>query len=393
MQIGVTIKSRLSRKKAAKGGLLVNIGVPRETRPGERRVGLVADAVKRLVGAGHSVLVEVGAGRAAGVFDQDYAQAGAKVVSGEEVWKADLIVKVERPTDEEIGKMRAGQVLIALLQHLAYPETAEKLAAQGVTAFAMDWMPRITRAQDMDARSSMSTVQGYKAALTAAELLPRFMPMLMTAAGTIAPAHVLIIGAGVAGLQAIATAKRLGAVVEAFDVRPATKEQVESLGARFVPMDLQLEKAQDEQGYAVAVGDEILELERQTLAKKLPQADAVISTALVPGQRPPVLLTKEMVATMRPGSVIVDLAAAFGGNCELTQPGVLTEFNGVQVVGYTDWESRLAVHASQMYSRNVLAYLNFLLRDGELNLNTDDELVSFPLITHGGEFRGRKGGQ
>lgn len=393
MQNEVTINGRLSRQRAAKGGLLVNIGVPRETRPGEKRVGLVADAVKRLVGAGHSVLVEVGAGQAAGVSDQDYTQAGAKVVPGEEVWQADLIVKVERPTDEEIGRMRAGQVLIALLQHLAYPETAEKLAAQGVTAFAMDWMPRITRAQDMDARSSMSTVQGYKAALAAAELLPRFMPMLMTAAGTIAPAHILIIGAGVAGLQAIATAKRLGAVVEAFDVRPATKEQVESLGARFVPMDLQLEKAQDEQGYAVAVGDEVLELERQTLAKKLPQTDAVISTALVPGQKPPVLLTKEMVVTMRPGSVIVDLAAAFGGNCELTQPGEITEYNGVQVVGYTDWESRLAVHASQMYSRNVLAYLNFLLKDGALNLNTDDELVSFPLITHGGEFRGRKGGQ
>lgn len=393
MQNEVTINGRLSRQRAAKGGLLVNIGVPREAGPGEKRVGLVADAVKRLVGAGHSVLVEVGAGQAAGVSDQDYTQAGAKVVPGEEVWKADLIVKVERPTDEEIGRMRAGQVLIALLQHLAYPETAEKLAAQGVTAFAMDWMPRITRAQDMDARSSMSTVQGYKAALAAAELLPRFMPMLMTAAGTIAPAHVLIIGAGVAGLQAIATAKRLGAVVEAFDVRPATKEQVESLGARFVPMDLQLEKAQDEQGYAVAVGDEVLELERQTLAKKLPQTDAVISTALVPGQKPPVLLTKEMVATMRPGSVIVDLAAAFGGNCELTQPGEITEYNGVQVVGYTDWESRLAVHASQMYSRNVLAYLNFLLKDGALNLNTEDELVSFPLITHGGEFRGRKGGQ
>ncbi|MGQ9495251.1 MAG: Re/Si-specific NAD(P)(+) transhydrogenase subunit alpha [Thermoanaerobaculaceae bacterium] len=371
----------------------MNIGVPRETRPGERRVGLVADAVKRLVGAGHTVLVEVGAGQAAGVPDQDYAKAGAELVPGEQVWKADLIVKVERPTDEEIGRMRAGQVLIALLQHLAYPETAEKLAAKGVTAFAMDWMPRITRAQDMDARSSMSTVQGYKAALAAAELLPRFMPMLMTAAGTIAPAHVLVIGAGVAGLQAIATAKRLGAVVEAFDVRPATKEQVESLGARFVPMDLQLEKAQDEQGYAVAVGDEVLELERQTLAKKLPQTDAVISTALVPGQKPPVLLTKEMVATMRPGSVIVDLAAAFGGNCELTQPGVITEYNGVQVVGYTDWESRLAAHSSQMYSRNVLNYLNFLLKGGELQLNLDDELVSFPLITHGGEFRSRKGGQ
>lgn len=356
-------------------------------------MALVADAVKRLVAAGHEVLVESGAGLAAGVSDQDYAQGGAKVVGPQEVWTADVIVKVDRPTDEEIAGMKAGQVLIAMLQHLAYPETAEKLARQGVTAFAMDWMPRITRAQDMDARSSMSTVQGYKAVLVAADLLPRFMPMLMTAAGTISAAHVLVIGAGVAGLQAIATARRLGAIVEAFDVRPATKEQVESLGARFVPMDLQLEKAQDEQGYAVAVGDEVLELERQTLAKRLPHADAVISTALVPGQKPPLLLTRTMVESMRAGSVIVDLAAAFGGNCELTRAGEVVEHGGVKIVGYTDWESRVAVHASHMYSRNVLNYLNFLLKDGQLKLDLNDELVSFPLITHGGELRTRKGGQ
>lgn len=353
----------------------------------------MADAAKKLVAAGHEVLVEAGAGVFAGVADEDYLQAGAKIASREEVWAADIVVKVERPTDEEIARMRQGQVLIAMLQHLAYPETSEKLATRGVTSFAMDWMPRITRAQDMDARSSMTTVQGYKAVIAAADLLPRFMPMLMTAAGTISPAHVLIIGAGVAGLQAIATAKRLGAVVEAFDVRPATKEQVESLGARFVPMDLKLEKTQDEQGYAVAVGDEVLELERQTLGKKLPHSDVVISTALVPGQKPPVLLTTAMVETMRPGSVIVDLAAAYGGNCELTRAGEVVEHKGVKIVGYTDWESRTAVHASQMYSKNVLAYLTFLLKGGQLNLDVEDELVSFPLITHAGEFRGRKGGQ
>ncbi len=371
----------------------MRIGVPCERRPGEKRVALVADAAKRLVAAGHEVLVEQGAGLGAGVSDQDYLQVGAKVVGAAEVWSADLVVKVDRPTDEEIARMRSGQVLVAMLQHLAYPETVEKLAKQGVTVFAMDWMPRITRAQDMDARSSMSTVQGYKAVLVAADLLPRFMPMLMTAAGTISPAHVLIIGAGVAGLQAIATAKRLGAVVEAFDVRPATKEHVESLGARFIPMDLKLEKAQDEQGYAVAVGDEVLELERQTLAKKLPHADAVISTALVPGQKPPVLLTRSMVESMRPGSVVVDLAAAFGGNCELTRAGEVVEHKGVKIVGYTDWESRVAVHASQMYSKNVLNYLHFLLKDGQLKLDLSDELVSFPLITHAGEVRGLKGGQ
>lgn len=371
----------------------VKIGVVRETRPGEKRVGLVADAVKRLVAAGHEVLVERGAGLGAGVSDEEYARSGAKVADAQEVWAADIVVKVDRPTDQEIARMRAGQVLIAMLQHLAYPQTVENLARQQVTAFAMDWMPRITRAQDMDARSSMSTVQGYKAVLVAADLLPRFMPMLMTAAGTISPAHVLVIGAGVAGLQAIATAKRLGAVVEGFDVRPATKEQVESLGARFIPLEAKLEKAQDEQGYAVAVGDEILELERQTLAKRLPSADVVISTALVPGQKPPVLLTRSMVETMRPGSVIVDLAAAFGGNCELTRPSEVVEHHGVSIVGYTDLESRVAVHASQMYSKNVLNFLSFLLKDGQLKLDLADELVSFPLVAHGGEVRGRKGGQ
>jgi proton-translocating NAD(P)+ transhydrogenase subunit alpha len=363
----------------------VKIGVPKERRNGERRVALVPDAVKRLLAKGLEVVVERGAGDASGYPDAEYEAAGAHLAEGAGAWKADLVVKVERPTAAELDHLDSGRVLVAMLQHQSDRELVGELAKRGVTAFAMDWMPRITRAQDMDARSSMSTIQGYKAALLAADALPRFMPMLMTAAGTVAPAHVLIIGAGVAGLSAIATARRLGAVVEGFDVRPATKEQVESLGARFLAMDLELEKAQDEQGYAVSQSDDVLELERQTLAKRLPQIDAVISTALIPGQPPPLLLTTDMVRTMRPHSVIVDLAAAFGGNCELTAAGETVVREGVTIVGATDLESQVAYHASQMYARNVSNYLLYLVKDGAVKLDLEDEMVRFPLITHGGQ--------
>jgi len=363
----------------------VKIGVPKEMRPGERRVALIPEAVKRLAGKGHEVLVERDAGSAAGWRDADYEEAGAQIVAdADAAWAADLVAKVERPTPEEAGRLRSGLILVAMFQHLAHRDEMEKLAAAGVTAFAMDWMPRTTRAQDMDARSSMSTIQGYKAVLMAADALPRFMPMLMTAAGTVAPAQVLIIGAGVAGLSAIATARRLGGQVEGFDVRPATREQVESLGARFLPMDVELEDAQDEHGYAKAQDEKILELERQTFARRLPTRDIVISTALIPGQQPPLLLTADMVRTMRPGSVIVDLAAAFGGNCEHTVAGEAVVRDGVTIIGYTDMESRVAFHASQMYARNVSNYLLHLLKDGPPNLEVDDELVRFPLITHGG---------
>lgn len=363
----------------------MKIGVPKEVRPRERRVALIPEAVKRLVGKGHEVIVQQGAGESAGWRDTDYREAGARTVAAaEEAWGAELVTKVERPTAEETGLLRPGLILVAMFQHLAHPEAMESLATAGVSALAMDWMPRTTRAQDMDARSSMSTIQGYKAVLMAADALPRFMPMLMTAAGTVAPAQVLVIGAGVAGLSAIATARRLGAQVEGFDVRPATREQVESLGARFLPMDLELEDAQDEQGYAKAQDEKVLELERQTFAKRLPTRDIVISTALIPGQQPPLLLTADMVRTMRPGSVIVDLAAAFGGNCEHTVAGETVVREGVTVIGHTDLESRVAVHASQMYARNVSTYLLHLLKDGAPNLEADDELVRFPLITHGG---------
>ena len=363
----------------------MKVGTPRELEQGEARVALVPDAVKRLAGKGVEVVVEAGAGVAAGHADAEYQAAGAAVASSaEEVWRADVVAKVLPPMPAELEHLRTGQILVAMLQHLSRPDLVAALAERGVSSFAMDWMPRITRAQDMDARSSMSTVQGYKAVLLAADALPRVMPMLMTAAGTLAPAHVLVLGAGVAGLSAIATARRLGAVVEGFDVRPATREQVESLGARFVAMDSTVEGAQDAQGYAKAQSDEVLELERQTIAKRLPSSDVVITTALIPGKEPPLLLTSGMVRTMRRGSVVVDLAAGSGGNCELTRPGEAVEDGGVTVIGYTDLESRVAAHASQMYARNVANFLLHLTREGKVELDLDDEIVRFPLITHEG---------
>jgi len=370
----------------------VRIGVIKERKRGERRVALIPEAVKKLAAAGHQVLVEAGAGVAAGYPDEEYVRAGATLVDTATAWTGEIVVKVDRPLPEEVANLQAGTVLVAMLQHLTEGELIAALARAGVTAFAMDWMPRITRAQEMDARSSMSTVQGYEAVVLGAELLPRMMPMLMTAAGTVAPARVLVIGAGVAGLSAIATARRLGAVVEGFDVRPATREQVESLGARFIAMDTALADTQDAQGYARVQSDEILELERQTLARRLPAADLVIPTALIPGKQPPLLLTRTMVEGMRPGSVIVDVAAPFGGNCELTRAGETVEHGGVRVVGAIDLESRKAYHASQMYSRNVFNYLNHLIKDGKLLLALDDELVSFPLITHNGQVRSAAGG-
>lgn len=368
----------------------MRIGVVKERRSGERRVALVPESVKRLVSAGHAVVIEAGAGAAAGFADEEYRDAGGHLAGAAAAWESEVVVKVDRPLPEELDHCRPGLVLLAMLQHLTEPALVAALAERGVSAFAMDWMPRITRAQDMDARSSMSTVQGYAAVVLGADLLPRLMPLLMTAAGTVAPARVLVIGAGVAGLSAVATARRLGAVVEAFDVRPVTREQVESLGARFVAMDTELADAQDAQGYARAQSDETLDLVRQTLSRRLPAVDLVISTALVPGQRPPLLLTRPMVESMRPGSVVVDVAAAFGGNCELTRPGETVEHRGVKVVGEVHLESRKAYHASQMYSRNVLNYLTYLFKDGRLELRLTDELVSFPLVAHAGQVRGGK---
>lgn len=358
----------------------MRLGVPKETAAGERRVALVPDTVRRLADTGVAVVVERGAGEAASFPDASYAEAGATIT--EAAWDADLVCKVRRPSSEEIGRLREGGALVALLQPLVNADVVRALADRGVTGFSMDSIPRITRAQPMDALSSQATVAGYKAVLVAAATLPKFFPMLTTAAGTIAPARALVLGAGVAGLQAIATARRLGAVVSAFDVRPAVKEQVESLGATFLELDV--EGAEGLGGYAVALSEDQHEREQELMARHVAEADVVVSTALIPGKPAPLLVTEDAVRAMRPGSVIVDLAAEMGGNCALTEPGATVVRDGVTIVGETDMPSTMPLHASQMYSRNVASFLALLVRDGELALDFDDEIVRETCVTHEG---------
>ncbi len=359
------------------------IGVPRETEAGERRVALVPDTVRRLADDGVETLVEMGAGEAAGFPDDAYTEAGARVVPATELYAhAELVARVRRPSAEEIASLREGQALVALLQPLADPSVAQALAAHRITAFSMDTIPRITRAQSMDALSSQATVAGYKAVLVAATAIGKFFPMLTTAAGTIAPARVLVLGAGVAGLQAIATARRLGAVVAGYDVRPAVKEQVESLGASFLELDV--EGAEGVGGYAVALAEDEQERQRQLMALHVGESDAVISTALIPGKAAPLLVTEEAVAGMRPGSVVVDLAAEAGGNCALTEPGETVVRHGVTIVGETNLPSTMPLHASQMYSRNVASFLGLLVRDGALHLDFEDEIVRDTCVAHDG---------
>jgi len=361
----------------------VLIGVPRETEPGERRVALVPDTVRKLAGDGVETLVETGAGEAAGFPDESYAEAGARVVPATELYAtAELVARVRRPSAEEIASLREGQALVALLQPLADQSIAAALAARRITAFSMDTIPRITRAQSMDALSSQATVSGYKAALLAATTIGKFFPMLTTAAGTIAPARVLVLGAGVAGLQAIATARRLGAVVSGYDVRPAVKEQVESLGAAFLELDV--EGAEGVGGYAVALAEDEQERQRQLMALHVGESDAVIATALIPGKPAPLLVTEDAVAGMRPGSVVVDLAAEAGGNCALTEPGQTVVRHGVTIVGETNLPSTMPLHASQMYSRNVASFLGLLVRDGALHLDFEDEIVRDTCVAHEG---------
>jgi NAD(P) transhydrogenase subunit alpha len=345
-------------------------------------VALVPELAGRLVASSFEVLIERGAGEAASFPDAAYEEAGARVL--DDVYgEADAVAKVQTSSEEEVARLREGQVLIGFLQPLTDPEGIERLAARGVTAFAMESIPRITRAQPMDALSSQSTVAGYKGTLIAADHLPKFMPMLTTAAGTIPPARILILGAGVAGLQAIATARRLGAVVSAFDVRPAVKEQVESLGATFLELDV--EGAEGQGGYAVALSDDQHEREQQLIAHHVAESDAVITTALIPGREAPVLITADAARGMRPGSVIVDLAAEAGGNCELTKPGETVVEGGVTVVGELNLPSSMPLHASQMYSRNVWTFLNHLLGGGsELTLDFDDEITRETCVTHEG---------
>ncbi|HZB23130.1 MAG TPA: Re/Si-specific NAD(P)(+) transhydrogenase subunit alpha [Gaiellaceae bacterium] len=358
----------------------MNVGVPREIAHGERRVALVPDAVTRLAKVGIGVVVENGAGEAAAFDDVAYRDAGADIG---DPWSADAVAKVQRPTDDEVARMRDGQVLIGFLQPLVDAEGIARLADRGVVAFAMESIPRITRAQPMDALSSQATVAGYKATLLAAERLPRFFPMLMTAAGTVPPAKVLVLGAGVAGLQAIATARRLGAAVSGFDVRPVVREQVESLGANF--LDLGVVGEETEGGYARELTEEEQRRQQAELEQRIPDFDVVITTAAIPGRPAPKLIPASAVRAMRPGAVIVDLAAETGGNCELTRPGEDVVENGVAVLGPTNLAAAMPSDASRLYARNVVSLLTHLAPEGELRLDFDDEITSGACVTRPAE--------
>jgi H+-translocating NAD(P) transhydrogenase subunit alpha len=361
------------------------LGVPKETVAGERRVALVPELVPKLAKAGLEIRVEAGAGLAAGFPDALFAEQGARV-EPETLAGADIILKVAPPTGPEIERIKEGAVVIGFLQPYAADVAVARLAARRVTAFAMELMPRISRAQSMDALSAMSTVTGYKAVLMAAERLPKFFPLLMTAAGTVSPARVFILGAGVAGLQAIGTAKRLGAVVLAYDTRPAVREQVESLGGKFVELSLEAKDAEAKTGYAKEQTEEFYQKQRELMLTHVAAADVVITTALVPGKKAPVLITEEMVKAMRPGSVIVDLAAEQGGNCAVTEPGREAPYQGVVILGPVNLASTLPYHASQMYARTVTNYLQHLLKEGRIHLDLTDELTRGPMVTHQGEL-------
>ena len=363
----------------------MEVAVPNESQPGEHRVAMVPEAIRRLAPKGIEVLVERGAGEGAGALDSAYEEAGAKLVAGEQVWGADVVAKVAPPSSEEIGRLRRGSVLVGFLAPLTSPETTSALASAGVRAFAVEAIPRITRAQSMDALSSQSTVGGYRAALIAAQELGRFFPMLTTAAGTVRPAKVMVLGAGVAGLQAIATARRLGAIVSAFDVRSAVKEQIESLGASFLELDLEAD-AEGSGGYAKQLDEDTQRRQQELLADAIAEVDVVISTALIPGKPAPRLVTADAVTRMKPGSVIVDLAGEAGGNCELTEPGETVVREDVTIAAPLNLPSTMADHASQLYARNVQAFLELVTEDGELKIDFEDEIVAGACITHDGEI-------
>jgi NAD(P) transhydrogenase subunit alpha len=363
----------------------MRVGIPNERTAEERRVALVPESVARLTAAGHEVSLEHGAGLGAAIPDAAYVEAGATVAAGRDAMlgAADVVVMIGHPRPADLESLRPGVIVVGTLQPLRHPELVEALAERGVTAISMDAIPRVTRAQRMDSLSSQSTVAGYKAVLAAANLLPKFFPMLMTAAGTVPPARVLVVGAGVAGLQAIATARRLGAVVSAFDTRPVVKEQVESLGASFLELDL--EGGEDERGYATALSEEAHRAELELIERHVRESDVVVTTALIPGRPPPRLISAEAVAAMRPGSVIVDLAADAGGNCELTEPGGTVIRHGVAIVGLRNMAATLPTHASQMYSRNVTALLELLAgEEGEARIDRDDEIFADACVTHEG---------
>ena len=363
----------------------MKISVPKESSPGEQRVALVPEVAQRLTGpGGHDVVVESGAGEGAHHPDAEYTDAGASIGDG---WSGEVVAKVAPPTAEEIGRLSQGTVLVGFIQPLTAADTVRALADAGITSFSMEAIPRITRAQSMDALSSQATVAGYRAALIAAQELGRFFPMLTTAAGTVRPATVMVLGAGVAGLQAIATARRLGAVVQAFDVRAAVKEQIESLGARFLELDLGLEDAEAAGGYARQLTDEEQQRQRELLAEEIGKVDAVISTAAVPGRPAPLLVIEDAVRNMKPGSVIVDLAAETGGNCELTEPGETVVKHDVTITGPLNLASSMPDHASQLYAKNVQNLVELMIsEEGALELDFEDEIIAGACITRDGEI-------
>jgi NAD(P) transhydrogenase subunit alpha len=366
----------------------MKIAVLKEKLPGEARVALMPDSVKKLLALGVTVSVESGAGLAAARSDADYVEAGANVSADRKamVGETDVLVTVNRPSTDIFAALKPGAVVLGFLRPLDEPAELTPALERGLTTFAMELVPRITRAQSMDALSSMATVAGYKAVVLAASTIPRMFPLLMTAAGTVPPARVLVLGAGVAGLQAIATGRRLGAVVEAYDVRAAAGEQVRSLGATFLEVDLGGLKTEDAGGYAVELSEEALKRGRDLIAEHAKSADVVITTAQVPGRRAPLLVTEEAVNGMRRGAIIVDLAGATGGNCALSRPDETIERNGVVIMAPTNLAATVPVHASQLYSRNVTAFLSLLIKDGELNIDMNDDVVGPSCVTHAGEW-------
>jgi NAD(P) transhydrogenase subunit alpha len=372
----------------------VIVGVPKESYPGERRVALVPLVIPNLSKAGLEVIVEAGAGEQAGYPDSAYAEKGAKIVPDRAAvfGTAEIVTQVLCYGSNDVtGKadlplMRRGQALIGFLRPLGSIEVVQQIAQAGVTALSVELMPRTTRAQSMDALSSMGTICGYKAALLAAETSLRIFPMMTTAAGTITPARVFVIGAGVAGLQAISTARRLGAVASAYDMRPAAKEQVQSLGGRFIELPIEAKNAQDARGYGTAQDESFYARQRELLGRVIAESDVVITAAVIPGKKSPVLITAEMVRSMAPGSVIVDLAAERGGNCELTRTGETIKEHGVVIIGAINLASSVPYHASQMYARNITTYLTYMVKEGKLQLNPQDEIVRETLITQGGEI-------
>jgi NAD(P) transhydrogenase subunit alpha len=368
----------------------MKIAVPRETAEGETRVALTPQIAGQLVGDGAEVLVQSGAGDASGNLDEAYREAGATIAPDAATLysQADMVLRVGRPSDEEVEMLREGTILIGTLGTLAKPELAEKLAKRGVTAISMDAIPRITRAQSMDTLSSQATVGGYKAVLIAAERLPKFFPLLTTAAGTIRPARGIVMGAGVAGLMAIGTARRLGAVVEATDVRPVVKEQVESLGGTFIEVEMTEEekaKAETAGGYATEMSDDYKRRQAALIAERVKEADFIITTALIPGRPAPKLVTEELLKSMKPGSVIVDMAAEMGGNVEGTEPGKEVVKHGVTLIGITNLPATMPGSATQMYAKNIQTLIKHLMADGKVELSFDDEITRGATITHGGK--------